>query len=650
MKQQFLLLFILTSNLSFSQTESYLDSIFKVCNELKKQNTDIFIEKSHYLYSQTKKAKNEKYKQKTENLFGIYFTNNQKFDSGFVYFSKALVSAENNKDTLAIAKALMNIGIVLRYQKNFLKAEKYFNDAYLLCKTLNDNSVQISVLYNLSGLFLDWGKFNEAISVNRNSLALSTRINDIKNQIKALEALGSNFSELKQLDSAKKYLLIAYEKANAIDYDEEKIYLCNNIGVLYLQEKDYASAEKYLIEAESQALKQNAKNALIDIYANLKDLYYKTNQLKNCISYFHLQDSIKTLIYNQDLINTTAEIETKYQTEKKDLQLKQTNSELIFQAEKNKQKTIIIWIGALAFICTLFFLILAFVNYKRAKKANLIVQNQNQILELQKKEVQHQKSIIEEKQHEIISSINYAQRIQSAVLTGEEVWNKISKEHFIFFQPRDIVSGDFYWAHVLSNGRAVFALADCTGHGVPGGFMSMLGNSFLNELVVENKLFKADEILNRLRDKVIAALFQKGETQQKDGMDMALCVWNKMDNTLEFAGANNILYLVRDKQLLEYKGDKMPIGAYLEENKKFSAQKITVQTNDFIYLTTDGFADQFGGEKGKKFKSKQLEQLLVEVSSLPSEEQKERLTKAFLNWKLKQEQTDDVSVIGIKVT
>ncbi|MDO9000507.1 MAG: tetratricopeptide repeat protein [Bacteroidota bacterium] len=650
MKQQFLLLFILTSNLSFSQTESYLDSIFKVCNELKKQNTDIFIEKSHYLYSQTKKAKNEKYKQKTENLFGIYFTNNQKFDSGFVYFSKALVSAENNKDTLAIAKALMNIGIVLRYQKNFLKAEKYFNDAYLLCKTLNDNSVQISVLYNLSGLFLDWGKFNEAISVNRNSLALSTRINDIKNQIKALEALGSNFSELKQLDSAKKYLLIAYEKANAIDYDEEKIYLCNNIGVLYLQEKDYASAEKYLIEAESQALKQNAKNALIDIYANLKDLYYKTNQLKNCISYFHLQDSIKTLIYNQDLINTTAEIETKYQTEKKDLQLKQTNSELIFQAEKNKQKTIIIWIGALAFVCTIFFLILAFVNYKRAKKANLIVQNQNQILELQKKEVQHQKSIIEEKQHEIISSINYAQRIQSAVLTGEEVWNKISKEHFIFFQPRDIVSGDFYWAHVLSNGRAVFALADCTGHGVPGGFMSMLGNSFLNELVVENKLFKADEILNRLRDKVIAALFQKGETQQKDGMDMALCVWNKMDNTLEFAGANNILYLVRDKQLLEYKGDKMPIGAYLEENKKFSAQKITVQTNDFIYLTTDGFADQFGGEKGKKFKSKQLEQLLVEVSSLPSEEQKERLTKAFLNWKLKQEQTDDVSVIGIKVT
>ena len=179
--------------------------------------------------------------------------------------------------------------------------------------------------------------------------------------------------------------------------------------------------------------------------------------------------------------------------------------------------------------------------------------------------------------------------------------------------------------------------------------MSMLGNSFLNELVVENKLFKADEILNRLRDKVIAALFQQGQTEQKDGMDMALCVWNKMDNTLEFAGANNALYLVRDKQLIEYKGDKMPIGTYLEENKKFTAQKISLVAGDMIYLSTDGFADQFGGEKGKKFKYKQLEELLVDVSGLPLQEQKNKLQNAFIDWKLNHEQTDDVSVIGIRV-
>jgi serine phosphatase RsbU (regulator of sigma subunit) len=177
----------------------------------------------------------------------------------------------------------------------------------------------------------------------------------------------------------------------------------------------------------------------------------------------------------------------------------------------------------------------------------------------------------------------------------------------------------------------------------------MLGNSFLNELVVENKLFKADEILNRLRDKVIAALFQQGQTEQKDGMDMALCVWNKMDNTLEFAGANNTLYLVRDKQLTEYKGDKMPIGTYLEENKKFTPQKISLVTGDMIYLSTDGFADQFGGEKGKKFKYKQLEEMLVLASDKPSQEQRDMLLRAFIDWKIDYEQTDDVSLIGIKV-
>ena len=296
-----------------------------------------------------------------------------------------------------------------------------------------------------------------------------------------------------------------------------------------------------------------------------------------------------------------------------------------------------------------FFGSVAFINFRKTKKANVIIENQRQEVEHKNTEITHQKELVEEKQKEIIDSINYAQRIQQAVLTGEDVWNKISKESFIVFKPRDIVSGDFYWAHVLPNGRAIFALADCTGHGVPGGFMSMLGNAFLNELVVENKLFKADEILNRLREKVIAALLQKGQSNQKDGMDMALCVWNKMDNTLEFAGANNSLYLVRENELLEYKGDKMPIGTYLEENKKFTAQKIQLQANDFIYLSTDGFADQFGGPKGKKLKYKKLEQLLVEQSLNSALQQKQALENAFNEWKSNYEQTDDVSVVGVKV-
>jgi len=260
-------------------------------------------------------------------------------------------------------------------------------------------------------------------------------------------------------------------------------------------------------------------------------------------------------------------------------------------------------------------------------------------VELKNEEVTHQKELVEEKQKEIIDSINYAKRIQQAVLTGADVWNKVSKEHFILFKPKDIVSGDFYWAYNTPNNRSVFALADCTGHGVPGGFMSMLGNSFLNEIVVENKIFKADEILNKLRAKIIHALEQKGGTQQKDGMDISLCVWNKLDNTLEFAGANNPLWLlknsvsssvtlsgvegqVENRELQEYKADKMPIGTYLENEVPFASVTIQLEKGDIIFLSTDGYADQFGGPKGKKYKYKPLIDSLIKNSNLSMEEQK----------------------------
>ena len=229
------------------------------------------------------------------------------------------------------------------------------------------------------------------------------------------------------------------------------------------------------------------------------------------------------------------------------------------------------------------------------------------------------------------------------------------------------MSGDFYWAYNTPSNRSIFVLADCTGHGVPGGFMSMLGNSFLNEIVVENKIFKANEILNKLRSKIIHALEQKGGTQQKDGMDMSLCVWNKLDNTLEFAGANNPLWLLRtnvsssassdqssgrrveNRELLEYKADKMPIGLYLEEEKPFTSVTIQLQAGDIIYLSTDGYADQFGGPKGKKLKYKALIESLIKNSHLDMLTQKAQLEIVFNDWKSHHEQVDDVSVIGVKI-
>lgn len=374
-----------------------------------------------------------------------------------------------------------------------------------------------------------------------------------------------------------------------------------------------------------------------------------TGDFGNGYLHYNIYLRLKDSLLSNENINIVQNLNVKYETEKKELQIKSQSFEIETKEKQNKQKSLIILFGALALGVTVFFAVLAFINYRKTKKANLIIENQKAEVETKNEEISHQKELVEEKQKEIIDSITYARRIQQAVLTGEDVWKKISKEYFILFKPKDIVSGDFYWAYNTPNGRSVFVLADCTGHGVPGGFMSMLGNSFLNEIVVENKIFKADEILNRLRAKIIAALEQKGQTEQKDGMDMSLCVWNKMDNTLEFAGANNPLWLLRDREIEEYKADKMPIGTYTDQLKPFSSTVISLQKGDIIYLATDGYADQFGGPNGKKLKYKTLLASLLQNSEAPMEIQKSRLEEIFVSWMGEQDQVDDVSLIGIKV-
>lgn len=636
------------------------------------------------------KTNNQKYIAASQLKLGVYYYFETNYDSAEVYFNKAILISKASNIRVVEADAHQNLGIMFSDRSEFQKAINELILAQKIQEQLKNNKSTANIKNNIAVMYIRQKNYALAEKQIFEAIALTDTTKQKGLLGYPYSNLGIIYVEREQHVKACVY----YKKAlREFEYmsDFYGMSACyNNLYLAYINQNKIDSAIIYNNKLKSVSKKQKdvgneflsnlnfeityqrfKKNALLAKYYldSMRLVLHRINKPENDIAFYQalatynfLYDNADTgYFYMDKFLNKkdsivsienaliTSELQTKYESEKKDLELKQANSELNFEEEKNKRKTIIIWLGTAAFVGTLFFLILAFINYRKAKKANLIIQNQNHILELQKLEVEKQKHIVEEKQNEIISSINYAQRIQSAVLTGDEVWKKISKEYFILFQPRDIVSGDFYWAHVLSNGRAVFALADCTGHGVPGGFMSMLGNSFLNELVVENKLFKADEILNRLRDKVIAALFQKGQTQQKDGMDMILCVWNKMDNTLEFAGANNALYIVRNKQITEYKGDKMPIGSYLEENKKFTSQKITLETNDVIYLSTDGFADQFGGEKGKKFRSKKLEELLVEVSTATAEEQKQVLITSFARWKKQFEQTDDVSLIGIKV-
>jgi len=264
-------------------------------------------------------------------------------------------------------------------------------------------------------------------------------------------------------------------------------------------------------------------------------------------------------------------------------------------------------------------------------------------------EIQEQKDQLEEKNQNILDSIRYAKRIQEAVTPTESQMKKFFPEHFVLWRPRDIVSGDFFWMMHKGN-KVVVAAADCTGHGVPGAFMSIMGISFLNQIANMPEVKNAADALNHLRSNVITSLNQEGsETDTKDGMDISLCVYDFKEMIMEFSGAYNPLYMIRDGELSVVKADRMPVGVHDRMGKPFTNNKFTMMKGDVYYILSDGYIDQFGGEKGKKFMTKRFKELLLTIYDKPMEEQSRILEDTLLKWRGEIEQVDDIIIIGVRV-
>ena len=262
--------------------------------------------------------------------------------------------------------------------------------------------------------------------------------------------------------------------------------------------------------------------------------------------------------------------------------------------------------------------------------------------------IEEERNVVIEQKKEITDSINYAKRIQRAFIPAENDFNKCFSESFVLFKPKDIVSGDFYWIH-KEDELIYFVTADCTGHGVPGGFMTMLGLSFLEEIIKRKSAENPSEVLNLLRDKIINTLKQGASSEEnKDGMDIVLCCIDTGKQTLSYAAANNSFYICRNNELIEMNADKQPCG-FFHDPKPFKNRDFQLEKGDHIYTFTDGYPDQFGGPKGKKFRYKQLESLLVENSQQPFSQQKDILNAKIESWKGALEQVDDILVIGVRV-
>lgn len=256
---------------------------------------------------------------------------------------------------------------------------------------------------------------------------------------------------------------------------------------------------------------------------------------------------------------------------------------------------------------------------------------------------------IELQNREITSNIKYASKIQKALLPPQKEMEKLLPSFFLLNKPKDIVSGDYYWL-AQKDSKVIIAVADCTGHGVPGAFMSILGVAFLNEIVNKAVTVRANEILNQLTGQLIKSLHQTGKDDEtRDGMEMAMCVIDFEKQKLQYAGAFRPLYLIRDGELKEFKGDPMPIGIYEQEDQSFSNTEILFKQNDIIYLFTDGYVDQLGGSDRKTFRSENLKKLLLDIKNKPMNEQKEALEKTFVDWSGEIDQVDDILIAGIKM-
>ena len=323
----------------------------------------------------------------------------------------------------------------------------------------------------------------------------------------------------------------------------------------------------------------------------------------------------------------------------RDLEIQENEEKIAIQLEAIQKQKLVIIAAIVAMVLLLGLAYFIFVNYKNKKRANELLEEKNVKITAQRDQIAYQKK-------HITDSIHYAQKIQRAILPSLELFTD-DLDHFVLFKPRDIVSGDFYWVDKVGNKQVIIA-ADCTGHGVPGAFMSMLGVSLLNEIIKNRNVFAPHEILNSLRAMVIDSLGQAhAGTEVKDGMDMTVAVIDFDHDKLYFAGANNPLYHVRNGELTQYKADKMPVAIH-EVMDNFNLKTVDLEKGDTFYIFSDGYVDQFGGLKQKKFLSKNFRTLLLEIQGMDMIDQGKRLDEVFEEYRADVEQVDDVVVIGVR--
>lgn len=566
------------------------------------------------------------------------------YNKAVKYNLNALNIYENLKDSFRISQTSNNLGIIFDNQKKYEKALEYYNKSIKIREKVNDSLGISQTLSNIANIFEKQKDFDKAFKNYFSSLEIANKINNKNQQAICYNNLAKILLEQEHLEKAFGY----YQKSLIINQElgnKNNIALnLMNMGDIYRKKGEYGQALKNLNKA-LEVSDEVSPDLLKDIFQTFSQTYEANGDVDSALKYYKKFSELKDTLLNSENSRQTGELEAKYQNEKKELENISLKKDNELNETKIKQQKRNLWGLAGILGLTTALGLISYRAYRTNKRAK-------RIIEKQKKIVEEQKEIVEEKNQEITDSINYARNIQNSILPRDEEFKRLLPESFVLYKPKDIVSGDFYWLMERPEKNKIYLSAsDCTGHGVPGGFMTMLNSRLLSEAVNEKQIEKPNEIFNYVRQNIINSLKSSSQIgEQKDGMDSVLCSLDKNSKTLEFACAHNPLYLIRNNELVEFKAEKMPV-AYSDKLKDFTLNKIDLQKNDLIYIFSDGYGDQIGGPKEKKFMKKNLKQLLLSVHEKPMNEQKEILNKTIEDWISagKTGQMDDILVIGVKI-
>jgi serine phosphatase RsbU (regulator of sigma subunit)/Flp pilus assembly protein TadD len=654
-KHNIIVVFVLLINLAVAQNK-YVDSLInvaettdvdtlkinaflKISNRLKSTNFDESYKYAKQALAIAEKIDNENYLAKVNRHLGRLSIDEGNVGGAAKYFFKALELDKQANNIHGLAMDYNSVGDIYKSQKRFDDALNSYTKALEMNRQL-DSQRQMAICYNNVGIiYATTKKYKQALLCYDSTLLISEKFKNKRRTASTYLNKSRVYRDMGNLDKAIELSQKAIEINQQIGNPNRLLECYNELADLYLINAQYEDAFTVLEKESEFEPKVIEKDLIKDFYDNYTILYKEKGNIEKAYEYakkaLALKDSIHHESNNRLAIETTA----KYDSDQHVLQIAslEKDNELSLGLIK-RERNFRIFITLLVLVIITFLLLLTKRLIQKRKK---------------NKELASSFDLIEKKKQGIADSINYSKRIQDSILPSKQLKNRLFHDIFVLFMPKDIVSGDFYW-YAEKNGKKIVACCDCTGHGVPGSLMSMIGNNILNHLVHDLGITSADEILNQLHQEIRKALKQDMQLKSMDGMDLALIVFNS-ETQIEYAGAHRALWIINKEQpetpqLVEVKANKFSIGGYQsEEIRQFTKHNIELQKGDCLYMFTDGYADQFGGKEGKKFMTKRLRELLLANYHKPIPEQEQIFTKAIIDWKGNHEQVDDILMIAIRV-